>query len=46
MRERGVLIGIAGTYANVLRFQPPLSITADECERAADALEAVLRASP
>jgi 4-aminobutyrate aminotransferase/(S)-3-amino-2-methylpropionate transaminase len=46
MRERGVLIGIAGTYANVLRFQPPLSITAEECERAADALEAVLRAWP
>ena len=42
MRERGVLVGVGGVYANVLRFQPPLSITAEECDRAADVLEEVM----
>ncbi len=44
LRERGVLVGVGGIFANVLRFQPPLSITAAECDAAADALEAVLAA--
>ncbi len=44
LRERGLLVGVGGIFANVVRFQPPLSITADECDRAADALEAVLLA--
>jgi 4-aminobutyrate aminotransferase-like enzyme len=44
LRERGVLVGVGGVFGNVLRFQPPLSITADECDRAASALEAILKA--
>jgi len=44
LRERGVLVGVGGVYGNVLRFQPPLSITAEECDRAAGALEAILTA--
>jgi len=43
MRERGVLVGVGGAYGNVVRLQPPLSITADECDRAASAVEEVLR---
>jgi 4-aminobutyrate aminotransferase len=33
LRERGVLVGVGGVYGNVLRIQPPLSITADECDQ-------------
>jgi len=43
LREQGVLVGVGGPFGNVVRFQPPLSITADECDRAASAIEAVLR---
>lgn len=39
LRERGVLAGVGGMMANVLRIQPPLSITADECARACDLLD-------
>jgi 4-aminobutyrate aminotransferase-like enzyme len=42
MRERGILVGIGGIFGNVVRLQPPLSITADECDRAARELEAAL----
>ncbi|MBI2838955.1 MAG: aspartate aminotransferase family protein [Acidobacteria bacterium] len=42
MRERGVLIGVGGPNGNVLRFQPPLSITAEECDQAVTALEQVV----
>jgi 4-aminobutyrate aminotransferase len=42
MRERGVLVGVGGIHGNVVRLQPPLSITTEECERAAAALEDVL----
>ena len=34
IRERGVLAGVGGVFGNVLRLQPPLSITAEECDRA------------
>ncbi|MBI3829502.1 MAG: aspartate aminotransferase family protein [Planctomycetes bacterium] len=43
LRERGVLVGVGGVYGNVVRLQPPLSITPEECDRAATALEDVLR---
>jgi 4-aminobutyrate aminotransferase len=43
LRERGILVGTGGAYGNVVRLQPPLSITAEEADRAASALEAVLR---
>jgi len=42
MRERGILVGVGGIYGNVVRLQPPLSITPEECDRAASALEEVL----
>ncbi|OGV39545.1 MAG: aminotransferase [Lentisphaerae bacterium GWF2_49_21] len=32
--ENGVLIGVGGTLANVLRLQPPLCITQEEAEKA------------
>ena len=32
VRERGVLIGIGGVYGNVLRIQPPLTVTDDELD--------------
>lgn len=42
LRERGILVGVGGAYGNVVRLQPPLSITADECDRAASAVEKAL----
>lgn len=42
LRERGVLVGVGGVFGNVLRLQPPLSITANECDRAAVALTEAL----
>jgi 4-aminobutyrate aminotransferase len=42
LRERGVLVGVGGVHGNVVRVQPPLSITAEECERVATELEHVL----
>src|SRR5262249_15098602 len=42
LRERGVLVGVGGVFGNVVRVQPPLSITAEECDRAAVAIEDVL----
>ncbi len=38
-REAGVLIGIGGVFGNVLRFQPPLVLTAEEVQRVLDVLE-------
>ena len=43
MRERGVLVGVGGIFGNVVRLQPPLSITAEECDRAATAIEDALQ---
>jgi len=42
MRERGILVGVGGVYGNVVRIQPPLSITAEECDRSASTLEEIL----
>ncbi|MBX7246046.1 MAG: aspartate aminotransferase family protein [Candidatus Sumerlaeaceae bacterium] len=38
MRDAGVLIGVGGTYGNVIRFQPPLIISEDELTQAVEAL--------
>lgn len=43
MRERGILVGVGGIFGNVVRLQPPLSITPDECDRLAGTLEETLR---
>lgn len=45
MRERGILIGVGGIFGNVVRLQPPLSITGDECDRAATELADVFASS-
>ncbi len=44
-REHGVLIGVGGQLANVLRIQPPLTISDNELERAIDVLDAALKAT-
>ena len=38
-REAGVLIGLGGAYANVLRLQPPLVMTEAEADQAASVIE-------
>jgi 4-aminobutyrate aminotransferase/(S)-3-amino-2-methylpropionate transaminase len=45
-REAGVLVGAGGTFANVIRLQPPLTLTAAEADRICDAVsDAVTKAS-
>ncbi|NJP45502.1 aspartate aminotransferase family protein [Actinacidiphila epipremni] len=44
-REHGLLIGKGGRFGNVLRIAPPLSLTVEEAEEGADALEAALAAA-
>ena len=41
-RERGVLVGKGGIGANAVRISPPLTITREAAERAADAFEEAL----
>ena len=38
-RENGVLVGVGGTFGNVVRIQPPLSLTPEQADRACDVLE-------
>ncbi len=38
-RESGVLVGLGGALANVIRIQPPLVMTAAEADRAAEMIE-------
>lgn len=42
LRERGVVMGVGGFHTNVMRIQPPLSISRDQLGRAVDALEAAI----
>jgi 4-aminobutyrate aminotransferase-like enzyme len=35
-REAGVLVGAGGTFANVIRLQPPLTLSAAEADRICD----------
>ena len=42
-REAGILIGVGGTYANVVRLQPPLVLTEEEAAQIVDILSKVLR---
>jgi 4-aminobutyrate aminotransferase len=45
-REAGVLVGAGGTFANVIRLQPPLTLTAAEADRICDVMsDAVTKAS-
>ena len=46
-REAGVLVGVGGTFGNVVRMQPPLVITADQADRACDVLtDALAQVAP
>jgi 4-aminobutyrate aminotransferase-like enzyme len=38
-RERGVLIGVGGTFGNVVRVQPPLVIGEEDLDRAIGIIE-------
>lgn len=42
-RENGMLIGLGGSLGNVIRLQPPLTITEDDAERIVKTLSTVLR---
>ena len=37
-REAGVLVGAGGTFANVIRLQPPLTLSTAEADRICDAV--------
>ncbi|MFH1090739.1 MAG: aspartate aminotransferase family protein [Pseudomonadota bacterium] len=39
MRDQGVLIGVGGVFGNVLRIQPPLTISDEELEKVVDRLK-------
>lgn len=41
--ENGVLIGVGGVHQNVVRIQPPLSLSTDEAAKAADTIENAIR---
>jgi 4-aminobutyrate aminotransferase-like enzyme len=40
--EKGVLVGVGGALANVVRLQPPLVLTPEEAERALDTVKEAL----
>jgi 4-aminobutyrate aminotransferase-like enzyme len=42
MLEAGFLLGVGGTYGNVLRVQPPLVISEEALDRAVEALDRTL----
>jgi 4-aminobutyrate aminotransferase len=44
-RALGLLVGKGGLYGNVLRIAPPLTVSSDEIDRAAAALEETLAAT-
>ena len=45
-REAGVLVGSGGTFANVIRLQPPLTLSAAEADRLCDVVsDAVKKAA-
>ncbi len=41
-REAGILVGVGGSLGNVVRLQPPLVISEEECARVLETLEKVL----
>ncbi len=41
--KRGLLVNVGGMYGNVLRIQPPLSITSDQAARALTILDQVFK---
>lgn len=44
LRDRNIIIGVGGFHSNVLRLQPPLSISQEQLERTVAAIEEALTA--
>jgi 4-aminobutyrate aminotransferase-like enzyme len=44
MRDRGVVIGLGGVYGNVLRIQPPLTISEKELDTVLGAMREAMQA--
>jgi 4-aminobutyrate aminotransferase-like enzyme len=42
VRDKGVLLGLGGSYGNVLRVQPPLTISDDELDKVLAAIKGVM----
>jgi 4-aminobutyrate aminotransferase-like enzyme len=42
-REAGLLVGVGGSLANVVRLQPPLILTEDQATEITDKLSSILR---
>jgi 4-aminobutyrate aminotransferase-like enzyme len=42
VRDKGVLLGLGGAYGNVLRVQPPLTISDDELDKVLAAIKEVM----
>jgi 4-aminobutyrate aminotransferase-like enzyme len=42
-REAGIIVGVGGSLANVLRIQPPLILTQDEATEVTDKLTPILK---
>ncbi|MGH9641667.1 MAG: aminotransferase class III-fold pyridoxal phosphate-dependent enzyme, partial [Terriglobales bacterium] len=44
--RQGVLVGVGGVYGNVVRFQPPLSITKEQIDHALGAFATAMAEVP
>ncbi len=43
LRQRGILIGAAGKYGNILKIRPPLCVTTEHADRLVDTIEELLQ---
>jgi 4-aminobutyrate aminotransferase-like enzyme len=43
LRQRGILIGAAGKFGNILKIRPPLCVTTEHADRLVDSMEELLR---
>ncbi|MFB6281229.1 MAG: aspartate aminotransferase family protein [Haloferacaceae archaeon] len=44
LRERGIVMGVGGFHSNVMRFQPPLTVSRDQLRTAVEGLRAAIEA--
>jgi len=44
LRKQGIIMGVGGFHKNVLRFQPPLTITRDQLDRTVEGLRTAIEA--
>jgi 4-aminobutyrate aminotransferase len=44
-KDQGLIVGKGGLYGNVLRISPPLNVTAQDADQAADVLDGALAAA-